>query len=132
MVSVSDLARNQRANAQAALQLKRTPFVNGDDDDDTDDDNGLQRVDEPSAEFEAAAERIKTLKESPSNDNLLELYALFKQATVGDINTTRPGTFSIDLAAKAKWDAWNGKKGISKEDAEKQYIALVDKLAPVA
>ncbi|KAK3824996.1 MAG: diazepam binding inhibitor-like protein [Benniella sp.] len=82
----------------------------------------------PSAEFEAAAEKIKTLKESPNNDNLLKLYGLYKQATVGDINTARPGMMSLDLAAKAKWDAWNGKKGTSKEDAEKEYIALVAEL----
>ncbi|KAF9083685.1 Acyl-CoA-binding domain-containing protein 1 [Mortierella sp. GBA35] len=80
----------------------------------------------PSAEFDAAAAKIKTLETSPSNDDLLELYALFKQATVGDNNTDRPGMF--DLKGKAKWDAWTSKKGVSKEDAEKQYIALVAKL----
>ncbi|KAF9134076.1 Acyl-CoA-binding domain-containing protein 1 [Mortierella sp. 14UC] len=77
----------------------------------------------PSAEFTAAAEKIKTLAVSPSNDDLLKLYALFKQATVGDVDTTRPGAF--DFKGKAKWDAWAEKKGVSKEDAEAQYIALV-------
>ena len=47
----------------------------------------------PSAEFESAAARVKTLTESPSNESLLELYALFKQATVGDNNTEEPGVF---------------------------------------
>merc|ERR1711893_385212 len=73
-----------------------------------------------SAEFNKAAEDVKKLKASPSNDDLLELYGLFKQATVGDCNTDRPGMF--DLKGKAKWDAWNGRKGMSKEDAEKAYI----------
>ncbi|KAF9542869.1 Acyl-CoA-binding domain-containing protein 1 [Mortierella hygrophila] len=80
----------------------------------------------PSAEFDAAAAKIKELTTSPSNDNLLELYALFKQATVGDNNTERPGTF--DFKGKAKWDAWTKKQGISKEEAEKEYIKLVAEL----
>ncbi|OAQ34216.1 ACBP-domain-containing protein [Linnemannia elongata AG-77] len=81
---------------------------------------------EPSAEFDAAAKKIKELTVSPSNDNLLKLYALFKQATVGDNDTTRPGAF--DFKGKAKWDAWTEKKGLSQEDAEKQYIELVKDL----
>lgn len=80
----------------------------------------------PSIEFEAAAAKLKTLTESPSNENLLELYALFKQATVGDNNTARPKMF--DLKGKAKWEAWASKKGLSQEDAETQYIALVERL----
>ncbi|KAK3815576.1 MAG: acyl-CoA-binding protein [Linnemannia elongata] len=80
----------------------------------------------PSAEFETAAAKIKELTVSPSNDNLLKLYALFKQATVGDNDTPRPGAF--DFKGKAKWDAWTEKKGVSKEDAEKQYITLVGEL----
>ena len=81
----------------------------------------------PSAEFESAAAKVKTLTESPSNKNLLELYALFKQATVGDNNTEEPGMF--DFTGKAKWDAWNSKNGMSSEEAEKEYIALVAMLA---
>ncbi|ORZ18649.1 acyl-CoA-binding protein [Absidia repens] len=80
----------------------------------------------PSAEFNTAAEEVKTLAQTPSNDVLLELYALFKQATVGDNTTDRPGVF--DMKGKAKWDAWTKIKGTSQEDAEKQYIALVQKL----
>ncbi|KAG0346567.1 hypothetical protein BG004_001406 [Podila humilis] len=79
-----------------------------------------------SAEFTAAAKTVQGLAVSPSNDVLLELYALFKQATIGDCNTDRPGMF--DPKGKAKWDAWNGKKGVTSADAEQQYIALVAKL----
>lgn len=50
--------------------------------------------------------------------------ALYKQATVGDVNTSRPGGF-LNFEANAKWDAWNGMKGKSKEDAMKEYIAEV-------
>ncbi|XP_057326811.1 acyl-CoA-binding protein homolog [Microplitis mediator] len=72
-------------------------------------------------EFEKAAEDIKSLTKRPSDDELLELYGLFKQATVGDVDTARPGM--LDLKGKAKWDRWNSKKGISKTDAKKSYIA---------
>ena len=51
------------------------------------------------------------------------MYSLFKQATVGDCNTERPGMF--DPKGKAKWDAWDGRKGMSKEDAEKAYAELI-------
>ena len=81
----------------------------------------------PSPEFESAAAKVKKLTESPSNENLLELYALFKQATVGDNNTKMPRMF--DLMGKAKWDAWTSKNGMSSEEAEKEYIALVAVLA---
>ena len=80
----------------------------------------------PSAEFELTVAKVKTLTDSPSNENLLELYALFKQATVGDNNTERPRMF--DLKGNAKWDAWTSKNGMSSEEAEKEYIALVAKL----
>ena len=76
--------------------------------------------------FTDAAEQAKQLPTKPSDADLLELYGLFKQATVGDCNTDRPGMF--DLKGKAKWDAWNGKKGMSSEDAEGQYIAKVNEL----
>ncbi|KAF9895670.1 Acyl-CoA-binding domain-containing protein 1, partial [Lobosporangium transversale] len=82
----------------------------------------------PSAEFEAAAARVKTLTTSPDNDTLLKLYGLYKQATEGDNTTTRPGMF--DIKGKAKWDAWDQKKGVSKEAAEKEYIELVNTLVP--
>ncbi|XP_034940816.1 acyl-CoA-binding protein homolog [Chelonus insularis] len=71
-------------------------------------------------DFEKAAEDVKNLSKRPSDDELLELYALFKQATVGDVNTARPGVF--DMKGKAKWDRWNSKKGTSQENAKKSYI----------
>lgn len=69
---------------------------------------------------------MKNLTTRPSDDELLKLYALFKQATVGDNETSRPGL--LDLKGKYKWDAWAELKGTSQEDAESQYIELVDEL----
>lgn len=71
-------------------------------------------------DFEKAAEDVKSLKESPADGDLLELYALYKQATVGDINTERPGM--LDFKGKAKWDAWNHKKGTDPEKAKQDYV----------
>ncbi|KAE9419449.1 hypothetical protein Angca_002554, partial [Angiostrongylus cantonensis] len=81
-------------------------------------------------QFDEAAAKVKTLKSSPSNDQMLELYALFKQGTVGDNNTEKPGM--LDMKGKAKWSAWNSKKGhlprMSQEDAKAAYVELVNKL----
>ena len=76
-------------------------------------------------EFEAAAESIKNAT-NLSNDDLLSLYSLYKQATCGDCNTSKPGMF--DLKGKAKWEAWNKLVGTAKEDAQTQYIAKVTEL----
>jgi len=78
-------------------------------------------------EFEQAAALVKGFKTSPSNDELLLLYSLFKQATVGDVNTEQPSMFS--MKERAKWDAWKEKEGMSKEDAMEQYVALANELA---
>ncbi|KAH0566805.1 acyl-CoA-binding protein homolog [Cotesia glomerata] len=72
-------------------------------------------------EFEQAAEYLKSLTKRPSKDEFLELYALFKQATIGDVNTDCPALF--DLKGQAKWSRWNSKKGISKDKAKESYIA---------
>jgi diazepam-binding inhibitor (GABA receptor modulating acyl-CoA-binding protein) len=63
-------------------------------------------------EFENAAARSKEFTKRPSNEELLELYALFKQATEGDVSGERPGGF--DFKAIAKFDAWEELKGKSK------------------
>lgn len=77
-------------------------------------------------QFNAAAEKVKTLTKRPSDDEFLELYALFKQATVGDNETSKPGL--LDLKGKAKWEAWNKQKGKATEAAQKEYIAFVEGL----
>ena len=79
------------------------------------------------AKFEDAQARVKKLPKTPSNDDLLELYALYKQSTAGDVTGSRPGM--LDLKGRAKFDAWTKKKGTSKDDAMQKYVAFVDKLA---
>jgi diazepam-binding inhibitor (GABA receptor modulating acyl-CoA-binding protein) len=77
-------------------------------------------------DFRSAQERVKTLTTRPSNDTLLELYSLFKQATEGDVQGKRPGM--LDLKGRAKYDAWAGRKGVGREEAMRQYVALVERL----
>ncbi len=77
--------------------------------------------------FEQAAKESKELPSKPSNEVLLQLYSLYKQGSLGD-NNSEPPSNPFDFVAKAKYEAWSGLKGKSKEDAMKEYIALVEKL----
>jgi len=77
--------------------------------------------------FESAVENSKNLSERPSNDILLKIYSLFKQATEGDVTGDRPGGF--DFKAIAKYNAWDGQKGKSKEACMEEYISLVESLS---
>ena len=77
--------------------------------------------------FNAAAEASKTLPERPDNETLLQLYALFKQATVGDVQGDRPGF--MDMVGRAKYDAWEKIAGMSTDDAKAAYSDLVESLA---
>lgn len=79
------------------------------------------------AAFEAALQRIPTLTRRPDNATLLQLYALYKQATEGDNTTPKPSL--TDMVARAKWDAWTKLKGVAREEAMRRYAALVDTLA---
>lgn len=78
------------------------------------------------AMFEKAVADSKNLSERPDNATLLKLYALYKQASSGDVDGKRPG-FS-DMVGRAKWDAWNELKGTASDAAMKQYIELIDDL----
>jgi acyl-CoA-binding protein len=78
------------------------------------------------AKFEKAVADSKNLTERPDNTTLLKMYALYKQASAGDVEGKRPGF--TDMVGRAKWDAWNEIKGTKTEDAMKQYIALVGDL----
>lgn len=77
--------------------------------------------------FEAAQSRVKQLAKTPTSEELLQLYALFKQGTQGDVTGARPGM--MDFKGRAKFDAWAAKKGMSREAAAQAYVELVDRLA---
>lgn len=75
------------------------------------------------AQFEQAQKDVKTLSKRPGNEDLLALYALFKQATDGDAKGARPGM--LDLVGRAKFDAWSKLKGTSSEQAMQKYLGVV-------
>ena len=77
-------------------------------------------------DFAAAQVRVKQLTKSPDTSELLELYALFKQGTLGDVQGERPGM--LDFKGRAKYDAWEGKRGVAKDAAMQSYVALVEQL----
>jgi acyl-CoA-binding protein len=79
------------------------------------------------ADFDAAVAGSKKLAQRPDNTTLLKIYGLYKQATTGDVTEKKPG-FG-DMVGRAKWDAWNGLKGTSSEDAKKQYVELIQSLS---
>jgi len=77
-------------------------------------------------QFETAVAQSKALTERPDNSTLLRIYGLYKQATAGDNTDKKPG-FS-DMVGRAKWEAWDGFKGLSSEAAMQQYVDLIQSL----
>jgi diazepam-binding inhibitor (GABA receptor modulating acyl-CoA-binding protein) len=77
-------------------------------------------------QFDQALADSKNLPERPDNMTLLKIYALYKQASAGDVDGKRPGF--TDMVGRAKFDAWDGLKGTSKDDAMQQYIDLIEDL----
>jgi len=78
------------------------------------------------AAFEQAVADSKSLPEKPDNMTLLKIYALYKQATTGDVDGKRPGF--TDMVGRAKWDAWNEAKGKAAPAAMQEYIDLIEGL----
>ena len=78
------------------------------------------------SQFEQAVKDSKALPEKPDNMTLLKIYALYKQASSGDVEGKRPGF--TDMVGRAKWDAWNALKGKSGDEAMQEYVDLIESL----
>ncbi|CAD8183849.1 unnamed protein product [Paramecium octaurelia] len=78
--------------------------------------------------FELAAEEVKSFVDKLNDQTKLQIYGLYKQATVGDVNIGKPGI--LDQKGRAKWDAWNANKGKSTEQAKTEYVQVVKANAP--
>ena len=78
------------------------------------------------SKFEKAVKDSKSLPEKPDNQTLLKIYALYKQATSGDVDGKRPGF--TDMVGRAKWDAWNELKGKTEKAAMQEYVDLIESL----
>ena len=77
-------------------------------------------------QFETAAADAQKLARRPDDKTLIKLYALYKQATVGDVQGSRPGF--TDMAGRFKYDGWAKVKGTSQEDAMQAYIGMVEEM----
>ena len=75
--------------------------------------------------FKDALERVSLLPEQPSHIQL-KLYGLFKQVSFGDVTDKRPGVF--DIRGRAKYDAWESRRGMSHEDAIMAYVDAAEEL----
>jgi diazepam-binding inhibitor (GABA receptor modulator, acyl-CoA-binding protein) len=69
------------------------------------------------ARFEKALADSKLLPAKPDNNTLLQIYSLFKQGSVGDVQVGR-----------AKYDAWASLKGKTQDAAKQAYIDLIESL----
>ena len=78
------------------------------------------------SKFATAANDAKQLTSRPDNADLLKMYALYKQATDGDVGGKRPGALSA--VNRAKYDAWADVAGTSSDDAKQAYVDLVERL----
>ena len=76
--------------------------------------------------FDDAAEKVKTLSSRPDNSTLLKLYSFYKQGSEGNVQGSRPGM--LNVAGRAKFDAWKKLNGMSQEEAKDQYSQLVQNL----
>ena len=77
-------------------------------------------------EFAAAQAKVQTLPQRPANDTLLELYGLYKQGSVGDVQGSRPGM--LDFKGRAKYDAWSARRGMTSDIVKRTYVQLVERL----
>lgn len=83
-------------------------------------------ADDLKARFKQASVDVKALKQRPSDNDMLALYALYKQATEGDVSGSKPGFF--DFVARAKYEAWEALQGTTSEEAMQRYIDKVRSL----
>lgn len=83
---------------------------------------------EPSVEFCNAAEHVRNMKDL-DQPLMLRFYGLYKQATVGKCNISKPSFW--DLVGKSKWESWKKLGDMSNKAAAIEYIKLVMELDPV-
>ncbi|MEI2764452.1 MAG: acyl-CoA-binding protein [Dermatophilaceae bacterium] len=77
-------------------------------------------------DFQAAIDAVDTLTKDPGQQVKLTLYALFKQATEGDVAGKRPGM--MDFVGRAKYDAWAKLRGTTPDQAKARYIETIEGL----
>lgn len=71
--------------------------------------------------FDKVAAQVQNLKNKPSDTQLLEIYGLYKQATMGDCKQPKPN--ALNLKEVAKHESWMRKHGMEQEAAADSYIS---------
>ena len=77
--------------------------------------------------FQQAQHTLKSFRKRPNDEELLHIYGLYKQATVGDCNLPEPGFFQFK--EKQKWTAWNQKRGLQQNTAKQSYIDFINQIS---
>uniref|UniRef100_A0A182P6V8 Acyl-CoA-binding domain-containing protein 6 n=1 Tax=Anopheles epiroticus TaxID=199890 RepID=A0A182P6V8_9DIPT len=93
-----------------------------------DDQLGLEGESPLEASFAQATKFLERNTAQFKQEQLLQFYGLYKQATVGPCNTPKPAIYS--MAARAKWYAWDKVGKLETGAAMKEYVRLLDQLAP--
>ena len=83
----------------------------------------MKSIDE---KFKQAVEDVKNLPNRPNNETLLQLYGLYKQVTIGNINIPQP--WAIQIEKRAKWDSWKLFENMDKSKAMARYVEIVENL----
>lgn len=76
-------------------------------------------------QFNISSSVVKNLKTRPSNEELLIIYGLYKQATVGDCDIPKPSGI-LNIKDKSKWESWKKLESMSKEEAMLKYVKCVE------
>lgn len=77
-------------------------------------------------EFQTSVANLEKVTVDVDNEQKLQLYALYKQASIGECNQEKPSMYNV--VQKAKWQAWKSLGDISMDEAKRQYIAVVSDL----
>lgn len=83
------------------------------------------------AELRAALSYVANPNSPPlvsTNQQKLDFYALFKQATEGAPKGSPPSRLKV--VERAKYMAWKAQAHLNKEEAARAYVQLLTKVAP--
>ena len=76
-------------------------------------------------DYKAAFDKISKLKKALAPDIMLKFYAYYKQANFGNKTKVKSGS---DVRSAFKFNAWVQLKGMSSEQAKKEYIELANSI----
>lgn len=84
--------------------------------------NKNNKLDKLDKEFELSCSLVKLLKKKPTDTEMLDLYSLYKQSTIGDCNIQEPS--KLNFTDNSKWQSWNKRNGLTQHNAKLLYVDL--------